>query len=387
MSVFNIPPPTQQQQEPAPQPQPQVQPHTLQILRDAFPDVDPEIVETVLIANQGRIEPTFDALLTMSDPAYKPDPVEILQQQQRAEQPASRPPLGPSFGTSTSTDQLRQDEELARQLTMESDRQRYYSPQVQPSQRQQRPNTQQENQYSFIDDDLPVIKERVTQAATVAKKKALEFYDRIKKSAATINVPGSFSSTGVNAQYRGLPNDENDDLLNDHVSALRLSDNDVATRTESREGGDEDRLERRRPNSPLRSNLIHVNPPFPLAQPAARTAAPIATSTPADQLRQDEELARQLAVELALAEQEEEQTRQAVEAVARTEEAQGETVQPYSLPFPYTIDPIQLEAPASPKESHDTQAINNSEQVNFDPDELVDAEPEPEEAHGLNNLH
>lgn len=40
------------------------------------------------------------------------------------------------------------------------------------------------------------------------------------------------------------------------------------------------------------------------------------------------------------------------------------TVDYLCFKVPYTIDPIQLEAPKSPKESHDTQAINN----NFDLD-------------------
>ncbi|GAA5874942.1 hypothetical protein JCM3774_000455 [Rhodotorula dairenensis] len=64
-------------------------------LHALFPDVDLEIVETVLAASGGSLDEATEQLLILSDPNYKPDPVELQQ--------------------------LEADEELARQLAQEDE--------------------------------------------------------------------------------------------------------------------------------------------------------------------------------------------------------------------------------------------------------------------------
>ncbi|GAA5978145.1 hypothetical protein JCM10908_004245 [Rhodotorula pacifica] len=64
-------------------------------LHALFPDVDLEIIETVLAASGGSLDEATEQLLILSDPNYKPDPVELQQ--------------------------LEADEELARQLAQEDE--------------------------------------------------------------------------------------------------------------------------------------------------------------------------------------------------------------------------------------------------------------------------
>lgn len=76
-------------------------------LREAFPSIDAAVVKAVLRASGGKVEPAFNALLSMSDPdaAEPPPPPQPPRRQQS--------PLPP---TSTQEDQLEADERYARQL-------------------------------------------------------------------------------------------------------------------------------------------------------------------------------------------------------------------------------------------------------------------------------
>lgn len=69
-------------------------------LKDAFPDVDVEVIEAILQSQGGQLEAAFDVLLGMSDPTYKPEPRETEQESQ-----------------------VKQDEEYARRLADEADAQ------------------------------------------------------------------------------------------------------------------------------------------------------------------------------------------------------------------------------------------------------------------------
>lgn len=70
----------------------------IKTLKDAFPDLDLDVIETILDSQGGNLDRTFEILLGMSDPTYKPTPEETQ-------------------GLS----QLRQDEEYARRLAREGD--------------------------------------------------------------------------------------------------------------------------------------------------------------------------------------------------------------------------------------------------------------------------
>lgn len=100
----------------------------LQSLKEAFPTVDPVVIEAILESHRGQADRCFEPLLRISDPSYKPDlpqrqqsprsqhseqsPEQPEQQEEREEQP-----LSPE-------EQMRRDEEYARQLALEDERER-----------------------------------------------------------------------------------------------------------------------------------------------------------------------------------------------------------------------------------------------------------------------
>ena len=73
-----------------------------------------------------------------------------------------------------------------------------------------------------------------------AKKKVLDFYNQLKANTQKNmgsyqqDSAGNSSMPTTNAQYRGLPSDDGDDLLTGDISALHLSDYDVYAQTGQR---------------------------------------------------------------------------------------------------------------------------------------------------------
>lgn len=116
-------------------------PENVRILKEAFPDIDVEIIEVILQTQNDKLEPSFELLLGMSDPNYNstpiPQPQEII------------PPMPPRPSSEISTDvrsrtntnnapytywetqpqqapttveeQLRMDEEFAKKLALEDE--------------------------------------------------------------------------------------------------------------------------------------------------------------------------------------------------------------------------------------------------------------------------
>ena len=125
-------------------------------LKEAFPSIDAAVVKAVLTASGGDVERAFDALLGMTDP----------DSQQEVPPPAKSPRPAQQNGapTSTAQSQLEADEIYARQL-----HEHYSSANRQPRQRldpsQQAPRERRqgedERDYSFLDDDLPMIRENI----------------------------------------------------------------------------------------------------------------------------------------------------------------------------------------------------------------------------------
>ncbi|CAO3627220.1 unnamed protein product [Cunninghamella echinulata] len=278
-------------------------------LKEAFPDIDVEIIEVVLQNHQNN-----------QQQRQQQQPIITSSQQYESSDP-SAPPKPPRPGHPISPEeQLRLDEEFAKRLALEDERQRIYDHQLrqqrqqQYQQQQQQQQQQQEDKDGFdefikeIQDEIPVIKEKVIEAGNVAKKKVLDMYNQFKASRANNGNGGSggnsmfgSSSSGSipvsNAQYRGLPSDRDDDyLLSDDMTALHLSDQDVYAQTGARgnqrtsnnknyydyEGSDFQAHE-----SIIPSNVIHVNP-SPHSQQYK-------TTTSEAQILADEEFARQLA--------------------------------------------------------------------------------------------
>jgi len=156
-------PATVEDEEAAPPPKPprplSPQQQAENTLKEAFPSIDAAVVKAVLQASGGRVEPAFNALLGMSDPDAVREPT-----------PPPQPPRPNAARMgSTPLSQLEADEQYARQLA-----EHYgggggggsYGPRVtsQRGQQQQRqsgphPDDPYDENHSFIDDDLPIIKE------------------------------------------------------------------------------------------------------------------------------------------------------------------------------------------------------------------------------------
>ncbi|CAG8616319.1 18585_t:CDS:2 [Acaulospora morrowiae] len=162
----------------------------LEQLTSMFPGIDAEVCEAVLSANNGDMGESITTLLGMSDPNFKSEEAIPIQ-------------TDDGFVTSSSRLQIERDEELAkqlaRQLAAEEDRE-YGAP---------------PNPVSIDQKELPIIKEKIVQAADTTKKKVKEWYDKFKQS----RDDQGQSNTPL---YTSLPGDEADnhildeDFLNNH---------------------------------------------------------------------------------------------------------------------------------------------------------------------------
>lgn len=145
-------------------------------LKEAFPGVDAAVVKAVLIASGGRIEPAFNALLGMTDPDAA---VEI-------EAPAPPQPPRPARGGPTLT-QLEADELYARQLaqhydaSQEQSRSRSGGRNPQRGQNLRANDRDDDENYSFIDDELPVIKENLRKGFLETQNKVNSWITNFKK--------------------------------------------------------------------------------------------------------------------------------------------------------------------------------------------------------------
>ncbi|CAG8953723.1 hypothetical protein HYFRA_00006612 [Hymenoscyphus fraxineus] len=145
--------------EDAPPPKPprplSAQQQTENTLKEAFPSVELAVIKAVLRASGGRVEAAFNALLEMTDPDA------VIQEEIPPPQPPRPAPAAQS--------QLEADEQYARQLA-----EQYggggssYAPRTSSRgdrgdtrARQQRQNEFREEEHSFLDDDLPIIKENL----------------------------------------------------------------------------------------------------------------------------------------------------------------------------------------------------------------------------------
>jgi len=191
----------------------------LNTLKGMFPDVDPEVCEAVFDANQANLEQSINALLAISDPNYKSEETIPVQTES-------------GHLSSNTREQIERDEELARSLAAEADRQFYAENPQYDAQRRQRQHGQepppqqqeQQQQSSFPDfsEELPIIKEKIVQAVDTTKKKAKEWYDKFKQQSATRNEPTQHSTP----HYTSLPGYEADNpLLDEDFSPLQPQKN------------------------------------------------------------------------------------------------------------------------------------------------------------------
>ncbi|KAI4285322.1 MAG: hypothetical protein L6R38_000746 [Xanthoria sp. 2 TBL-2021] len=154
-------------------------------LKEAFPSIDIVVIKAVLRASGGNVEPAFNALLEMSDPDAQTDEVA----------PPPQPPRKPIVPTSTEQSQLAADEQYARQLAEHYNTSAAYgaprsgsrgrsNPPISGPKRvnsRQYPDSEDERERSFIDDDLPVIRDNIKKGFLETQAKVNSWVTNFKK--------------------------------------------------------------------------------------------------------------------------------------------------------------------------------------------------------------
>ncbi|KAJ5334380.1 hypothetical protein MYU51_016661 [Penicillium brevicompactum] len=142
-------------------------------LKEAFPTIEPGVVRAILTASDWNVERAFNALLGMTDPK---------SQEEMA--PPPKPPR-PSQATAQQR-QLEADEMYARQLSEHYNQSRRPAPPPgwETDPRYQRPRGSEESEereYSFFDDDLPVIRENLRKGFLDTQKTVNSWVTNLKK--------------------------------------------------------------------------------------------------------------------------------------------------------------------------------------------------------------
>lgn len=181
--------------EPAPQrpPRPLTEAQkNVMILKEAFPTVDNSVIKAVLRASGGQIEPAFNALLEMTDPdAVKDEGQEVP------------PPQPPRPQGRAQISQVEADELYARQLAEHYDNVGAYETRTSSRTRNAAPNQGwdgDEREHSFIDDDLPAIRENLRKGFLDTQTKVNSWITNIRKK-----IEESFDETEEDSQRPGQP--------------------------------------------------------------------------------------------------------------------------------------------------------------------------------------
>ncbi|CCU77273.1 unnamed protein product [Blumeria hordei] len=148
-------------------------------LKEAFPSIDASVVKAILRASGGQIEPAFNALLGMSDPeaARELSPPPQL----------SHPPT--QIIGSTPQSQLEADERYARQLAEQYEglARREFTDQAQENDQSNRTRgtnslrNDTHEEWSFIEDDLPIIKDHLKKGFLETQSKVNSWITTLKK--------------------------------------------------------------------------------------------------------------------------------------------------------------------------------------------------------------
>ncbi|KAF5632156.1 CUE domain protein [Fusarium tjaetaba] len=164
------------------------------ILKEAFPTVELSVIKAVLRASGGRVEPAFHALLEMTDPdAAQNEPAEEVP-----------PPQPPRPQNRTQMSQLEADELYARQLAEHYDNVGAYESRTANRGQRQGQRGQDEwgdgREHSFIDDDLPVIRENLRKGFFETQEKVNGWITNIKKK-----IEENFDESEEQTQRQGEP--------------------------------------------------------------------------------------------------------------------------------------------------------------------------------------
>ncbi|KAF5985208.1 CUE domain-containing protein [Fusarium coicis] len=164
------------------------------ILKEAFPTVELSVIKAVLRASGGRVEPAFHALLEMTDPdAAQNEPAEEVP-----------PPQPPRPQNRIQMSQLEADELYARQLAEHYDNVGAYESRTANRGQRQGQRGQDEwgddREHSFIDDDLPVIRENLRKGFFETQEKVNGWITNIKKK-----IEENFDESEEQTQRQGEP--------------------------------------------------------------------------------------------------------------------------------------------------------------------------------------
>lgn len=168
------------------------------ILKEAFPTVDQGIIKAVLRASGGQVEPAFNALLEMTDPdAAKNEPEDEVP-----------PPQPPRPQGRAQMSQMEADELYARQLAEHYDNVGAYESRTanrghnggRPRQGQGQNEWDDDREHSFIDDDLPVIRENLRKGFLETQTKVNGWITNIKKK-----IEENFDESEEQTQGQGQP--------------------------------------------------------------------------------------------------------------------------------------------------------------------------------------
>ncbi|WBW72383.1 CUE domain protein, TOLLIP-like protein [Schizosaccharomyces osmophilus] len=149
-------------------------------LKEAFPDTDDAIIRAVLAASGFRVEPAFNALLGLNDPSVA-DELEQLYSS-----PSPAPPQAPS--RESARKQLEEDEMCARRLAKRyqkypasnGDRKPTMDRKAVPRSENRKYSYDEDNEdYSFIEDDLPVLKDNFVRGFQSIKQRSMAWMDKV----------------------------------------------------------------------------------------------------------------------------------------------------------------------------------------------------------------
>ncbi|RBR22547.1 uncharacterized protein FIESC28_04439 [Fusarium coffeatum] len=167
------------------------------ILKEAFPSVEMSVIKAVLRASGGRVEPAFNALLEMTDPdAAHNEPADVP------------PPQPPRPQNRSQMSQMEADELYARQLAEHYDNVGAYENRTanrggndgRQRQGQQGPEWGDDREHSFIDDDLPVIRENLRKGFFETQEKVNGWITNLKKK-----IEENFDESEEQNQRQGQP--------------------------------------------------------------------------------------------------------------------------------------------------------------------------------------
>ncbi|ODA82543.1 hypothetical protein RJ55_01050 [Drechmeria coniospora] len=163
------------------------------MLKEAFPTVDVAIIKAVIRASGGKVEPAFNALLEMTDPdAVKDEPEDTPPPQPR--RPQGHTPMT----------QVEADELYARQLAEHYDNVGAYEARTSSRSRYasqpRRRSDDDEREHSFLDDDLPVIRENLRKGFVETQSKVNGWITNLRKK-----IEENFDESEEPVQGQGQP--------------------------------------------------------------------------------------------------------------------------------------------------------------------------------------